>query len=405
MPPAPDDHISYKFISRGGYSFSLKGDTLANYDKLIDLISRDKNFEDISMKTIENEYLNLIIYLINNENPTREQIKLQLDKCLNRLKNLIKEFRVIAAIENLRLEGIDELIIGNLRIVPFSSIEDDIKQEINKNIDPNPHYNKEQKDKLKKASCKRIESFSGKVCAEVIVKAEQEASFDKGLREIDSVINLLRCYIPILFSSGLNVTLGLSASIPSGHQSIISFGLKEGFYHRGRRIGPMDDYIIDNEKLKHLEDNCHLREIGEMLSKNVSSRSEIEKRISTAIRWIGTAMNEEYDCDKFIKFAVALECLFTKRNEEISTPLAERCAFILSRDKEKRWNTYKMMKRLYNTRSEIAHQGKEEIEKDNLDKIKWISISCLMCFCDNINKYKWRDFEDLENWVQERKFG
>lgn len=99
LPSAPDDHISFKFISREGYSFSLKGDTLTNYDKSIDLISRDKNLEDISMKTIENEYLNLLIYFINIENPTRAQIKLQLEKCLNRLKNLIKEFRVIAAIE------------------------------------------------------------------------------------------------------------------------------------------------------------------------------------------------------------------------------------------------------------------------------------------------------------------
>jgi hypothetical protein len=148
-----------------------------------------------------------------------------------------------------------------------------------------------------------------------------------------------------------------------------------------------------------------LKEIGEILSTNLSSRSEIEKRISTAIRWIGTGMDEEYDCDKFLKFAVALECLLAKRNEEISTPLAERCAFILAEDKEKRRDLYKMMKRLYNTRSEIAHQGKVEIESDNLKKIEWISISCIMRLCDNINIYKWQYFSDLEEWVLERKFG
>jgi uncharacterized cysteine cluster protein YcgN (CxxCxxCC family) len=64
-----------------------------------------------------------------------------------------------------------------------------------------------------------------------------------------------------------------------------------------------------------------------------------------------------------------------------------------------------MKKRLYNTRSEIAHQGKVEIESDNLKKIEWISISCIMRLCDNINIYKWQYFSDLEEWVLERKFG
>jgi hypothetical protein len=404
-PSAFEDHLSHKFISRDGYSFLLKGDAIADYDKLINLISKDENFEDISTKTIEDEYLNLLIYLIKIENSAQEQMELQLDQYLAKLRGSIEEFRVIAAIENLSLEGIDEVIIGNVRIIPFSSLEDDLKEEISRTIDPNPHYNSEQKDELKKSSHERIQSFSKKVCAEVVVKAEKEASFVKGLREIDSVINLLRCYIPLLFSSGLNVTLGLNKTFLGGDRYVISFKLGGGFSDKRERLGPLESYVLNDEKLSHLEDNCHMKEMGEILSKNLSSRSEIEKRLSTAIRWIGTAMDEEYDCDKFLKFAVALECLLAKRNEEISTPLAERCTFILSENKEERRDLYKMVKRLYNTRSEIAHKGKVEIEKDQLNKIKWVSISCLMSFCENINKYKWQDFEDLDNWIQEKKFG
>jgi hypothetical protein len=404
-PTALIDNINFIFINRDGYSFMLKGDTIAEFDKFVHLVSKDPNFKDVSIKTIENEFLDLIICLKETSDLNKEKITSQIDSYLSKLGGLVEEFRVIVALDNLKLEGMDEIKIGNIRIVPFSSIENKIKEYINKTIDLNLYYNKDQKDILKKESFEKIQNFSGKVCADIIVNAEGEASFIKALREVDSVINLLRCYIPLLFSRGMDITLGLSGAIIKGHRIVASFKEGGGFTFHRSRIGPPDNYILDKEKMKILEENYHLKEISEMLAKDISSRSKIEKRICTAARWIGTGMVEEEDCDKFLKFSVALECLLTGQKEEISTHLAERCAFILHEEHINRLDSFKKVKRLYNIRSEIAHQGKMEIESDHLNEIKWISIICLMNICNNIKKYHWQDFEDLANWVQERKFG
>jgi len=397
------EYIPTKYIYRRGISFQLSGDNLTEYNKLLNLISENEQFKDVSIKTIETEYLDILSNLIEIQQPTDQQIRSTLDEFLNKLPNLIENFYVIMAIDNLKLDGINEIKIGNVCITPYDLIKDNLIKNINSVIDPNPHYNEQEKDELKKHAYERIQKLSNKVCARVGVRAEQNASFIKGAQEIDSVINLLRCFIPLLFSRGSDVTLGLSGEFFRHSRYAISFKCSGGFSDE-MKLSKINEYILDTEKLKHLEDKCHLKDLGEILSKNISSRSEIEKRISTAIRWIGTAMEDDYDCDKFFKFSVALECLLTNRSEEITTPLAERCAFILSDDKEKRIDVFKRIKDLYGIRSKIAHEGQIEIENNNLEYIMWASISCLLTICDNMNKYKWYDFDDLVKWVQEKKF-
>ena len=82
------------------------------------------------------------------------------------------------------------------------------------------------------------------------------------------------------------------------------------------RFGPLEPYIMSPDKLKHLEDNCYLELLGGILAKDADSRKDLEKRIINAIRWIGTGIQSGNDCDKFLMFIIAIECLLIKRHDE-----------------------------------------------------------------------------------------
>jgi hypothetical protein len=116
--------------------------------------------------------------------------------------------------------------------------------------------------------------------------------------------------------------------------------------------------------------------------------------------WNG--VHDDVNCDKFLKHAIALEALFTNQDDEISTPLSERCAFVLSDKSDKREQIYRLMKKLYRIRSKIAHQGLIDVQEDDVRKIQSIAVMCLLKFCNNIDK--WDTLEDLDKWILQKKF-
>jgi hypothetical protein len=166
----------------------------------------------------------------------------------------------------------------------------------------------------------------------------------------------------------------------------------------------LEPYNLSQEKLKHLKDNCYLDKLGSILAKDVKYRKDLEKRIMNAIRWIGAGTHSGSDCDKFLMFVIAIECLLIKRDEEgKSSPIAERCAFLLSDKPERRIEIDRGVKDLYNTRSEIVHEGLTEITAEQAGSAQWLSISCLFALCRRLSE--WQNLDELIKWVKIQRYG
>ena len=84
-----------------------------------------------------------------------------------------------------------------------------------------------------------IKPFVNKVCADVTVNSEVEKSYSKALYEVENAVNLLRCYIPLLFSQGLKVKIGIYGghdNISAGRRSLLSLKPDGGFKLQRRKI-------------------------------------------------------------------------------------------------------------------------------------------------------------------------
>jgi hypothetical protein len=410
MPPVPDDNsfVQGRVIMRDGIRMVLKGEVVDNFDEIIELVSKESDFEAVSPEKIEDEYSQSITNLLNlyGRSPSDKQVKNEMDSYLKRLLESIEERRVLIPIESFRLIDIQELTIGKVRFIEFGKIQEQLKSDYHKLIDKNPVIPLDQKP-LNKEHFEEIfvKNLLNKMCADIIVKAEKEKSYFKALQEIENAINLLRCYIPLIFSSGLRVKIGIDGSIiKRTHVSYLSIETVGGqFNGKGLAIGPLNEYELNPASLKHLKDNGHLDQFGAILYKDKSSRTELENRIVTAIRWIGSGINEEANCDKFLKLAIALECLLLTREEEGKrAPIAERCAYLLTRDPQKQLDIDKRVKKLYDKRSKIAHEGETEIEKEQLAYMKRIVLSCLLEICPKTSE--WKSIQDIVNWSQEQKY-
>jgi hypothetical protein len=235
IPPHPieDQASRTRFFYKGGYSIGLRDQAVDTLEVAVRLISESPEYKYISIKKIEDEYIQSLINLLMLDSMhTQYTIKTEINGCLERLIESIEERRVLIPIESFRLIGIPELKIGNVRFIEFDSIHEKMKCDIYELIDHNPTIPQEKKDLNKKHLEKgAIEPFADKVCAEITVNSEVEKSYSNALHEAENAINLLRCYIPLLFPRGLKVQIGIYGGhdgISAGKRSLLSLKTNGG---------------------------------------------------------------------------------------------------------------------------------------------------------------------------------
>jgi Apea-like HEPN len=85
------------------------------------------------------------------------------------------------------------------------------------------------------------------------------------------------------------------------------------------------NYTITKDIYDSFKSKYHLNEIDKILNKDFS-RCEYDEEIFTAIRWIGMGIHDTIISDKFLKFAIALECLLLGKYDKKDEELAKRWA-------------------------------------------------------------------------------
>ena len=94
MPPhlINDQASQIRFFSRADYSIGLRDHTVDLFEEATKLISDSPDYKDISIKKIEDEYVqSLINILLQNSDCTEETIRTEINRCLKGLVESIEE--------------------------------------------------------------------------------------------------------------------------------------------------------------------------------------------------------------------------------------------------------------------------------------------------------------------------
>ncbi len=88
---------------------------------------------------------------------------------------------------------------------------------------------------------------------------------------------------------------------------------------------------------------------------NNEKLTDFEKRVWTALYWLGEAMHERELNPLIIKYATCLEALFNSQEGGISQQISEFTAHVVGKTKDERMEIYKNVKKLYSLRSTSVH--------------------------------------------------
>lgn len=138
--------------------------------------------------------------------------------------------------------------------------------------------------------------------------------------------------------------------------------------------------------------------------------TDLEQSIFAAINWIGKGVKEEDPANSFIQYIFALESLFTFQKKgvlvspSIANQLAEFTAFILGEDLLTRTQYLRTVKNLYGKRSAVAHGGSQNILKDEVIKSYRLVKNLIVTLITHPELKDLKTIDELQQWVDGKKY-
>lgn len=145
----------------------------------------------------------------------------------------------------------------------------------------------------------------------------------------------------------------------------------------------------------------------------LNHNTNLEKRISTAVEWLGESYSDNNISSAYLKTVIALEALLKNDDKSIITPsimsnIAEQCAYINGESAKECMEIEKKVKSFYAMRSKIAHAGSKSVSMQQL-QIARSFVRCtvlkLFCFTQMENISKLSDFYDILREIKYKHVG
>ena len=129
------------------------------------------------------------------------------------------------------------------------------------------------------------------------------------------------------------------------------------------------------DKLRELEGAIGeaLERVEELRAKR--DRSEVDELLLRAVRWVGRAVAATRTEDKLLFAAIALDCVTRpRRRHDVRQQLSSRAAHVLSSGGEDQERLETEIRRLYDIRSTLVHDGRLEVTEDDRAAMQTIAL-------------------------------
>jgi hypothetical protein len=370
-----------------------------NLNEFVNIFQEIKEIEKfVSLNYIRSTVIKFIAGMVKNriekkDTPNTSQIA-------NIVSNLIdsqRSYQFIRVIEGLEFKNLKSIKLGEDEIFIFDS---DYKENLRHHCEKVGSLEYYQKSAIPMID----KYFLNKICLKVKTFGELEKAGDIALKRMKLIVNMLRFYLCLFINKRVHqrmILISLSNEVFKSGDEAICIGCDSDeitlFYGRGRMS--LQKFEITSELIDKLKKDCFFDETVSLIAKD--NLSELEGSILAAIYWTGEAQHEfDYDV-AFLKYWTALETV-TFNPTDISEALSANTAILLAfggydfikiEDIE---DTKRLLKRLYNKRSDIIHEGmREKISPLDLIDICKYSTWTVLCLL-NLRRLNYKNLEDIK---------
>jgi hypothetical protein len=264
------------------------------------------------------------------------------------LSNKIREFYFICMVDGLSLDEIDNISVGDRKIVKFSSTL--IPTELDADNDTIEWVKKTFNNSL------------------VIVGSERGSNAvaeEKFFHNSELSLSVLRLYSCALYkhaSQRINIRLLQRYAYSYMPANLFGWTIPEKKHLFARFFHSPQNFKIDDKLYKYLKSYCFFKEILNFIDKE--QRTEVEDAIVRSLFWIGEAHKAQSYASAWVNFWSCIECFFSLGDDDITEKNARGISamLIFGGHSHKNFDDYKKLKNkikyYYKLRSKIVHRAK-----------------------------------------------
>lgn len=361
----------------------------------------------VGTKALEKAIEGLLRKFKSTPNVDDQELDSAVRESLKFLRASIRSWEAFVPVDNLLLEGLAELRVGRVYFRPYTSVDKLLREAVFHvvEVSPNPEEEKPKFKELIESNLLALYAMAPS-CAQLTLKGEESRIPELVDADVDAALNLLRCFTNLLFDRGQRAFIGLRGTVfGADRPCFILAPEEERFIANVQKTGMLFPFRLNAEKLQFLKEHCAFDILTEVLAKPDSSRTELEKVLLTAIRWLGRGVVAADYPEKVLTLSVAMERLLTTDKEEhadITDRLARRLALLVSTDTNSRLEIYRRAKQLYGLRSEVVHAGRTDIEDFDVIQMEQLAVSALIKLGEHSGE--WQRHEDFTCWAEKLAF-
>lgn len=134
--------------------------------------------------------------------------------------------------------------------------------------------------------------------------------------------------------------------------------------------------------------------------------NDMQRRIKSAMQWLGKASVDPVLSRKFLQAMIAIEALLEDKGNgsTIVDQISTAVCFILKENVEDRLTLKKTIKSMYNLRSRIVHDGAEQVTWEEFNLLYTINNQIIQALLTQDELKKITNISDLQEWLETRKF-
>ena len=370
---------SVKIIFTKDISITFNKKEMRTLDFVLDGLMKDPFINAYYTRSYIENYLTNLIRKSYDENPKeRKKFVINRVKYIRRIiKKDLKEWIFLIPLYNIVLQR--WIIIGGIKLYKFNNHRERIlKREIKNIIFSNKNYNDNQKkNQYKDIKELFITPLRKHSIAEIKVKGCYDIAKEKALYQCSLVLSVIRLFSYIDYDNKKKYFNIEGNIIERGKRIINSFTENwDQYVPFVEWYGPSEIFNIDKNYILNMN-KYGLKIINDMI--NLIDENIFYNEILTSIYWYGKAKDIQVDVksdmnnllkshnvlERYLFLIISLETISisVKKSSNIAEAFSTNVSILVSNDFNERNQTKERLRKYYDKRSEIVHNGMTDVTK------------------------------------------
>lgn len=412
-----------KFFTSNDLTFALVGSPTTKFEEVIEGLLEYNNWGDkFSEKYVENAIRNLIDNVLKegDKKSVQDRVATLFDQLIDDFNKYSTEHVVYIPLEGIDMrEGEwpnDELFIGN--IVLRKMTEARIEEFMNA-FESIMSRSKNSPGTIKgmlKTARERLDKW--RVYTEFRVVAEETRAYERSADLSRRVIDLIRYSTPFLCNEGLRIAqgVGLLGEVLtfSPETALIFPSNMEKFQIKGTAKGPLGKFELTTKNLEAMKE-IGVSSIATLLNKE--DLNSLGESLIRGVHWVANSLVQLEKENELLNLITCLESLIPLDNRNIKNTIAEGVAIIIAAPQGVKPRTMRnkgaldefegekmkledFIKSMYTKRGTIAHGGHVKVLKWELEKLRRIALTLVICMTKQMDDQKFQDRNSLSIWIE-----